>query len=443
MPHIFPPDFTWGVSTSAYQIEGSWNRDGKGESVWDRFSHQPGKILDGSTGDVACDHYRRYPEDIQLIARLGVSAYRFSISWPRILPKGFGRIEERGLDFYEHLIDGLLERGITPVPTLFHWDLPQSLEDRGGWRKRDTAQRFAEYAALLARRLGDRVHTWITLNEPLSVVGAGYLAGTHAPGKRSLKAAAQATHSLLLANGLATRAIRAIRPDARIGIANSFSPVYPDRHVDRRVARRISAVLNELFMDPIYRGHYPRALAPLIRTLNRGIRPGDWDIIGERPDFLGVNHYSRFIARRTLLPFIGFRLLRPLYEQVLFTDMDWEVYPPGFFRILNWIRHRYHNPPILISENGASWEDPVIDGRIHDTRRIDYLRRYLSELGRAIADGQDIRGYFVWSLLDNFEWHYGYRQRFGIVHVDYHSQQRIPKDSYFFYRNICRTGVVN
>ncbi len=436
----FPDRFIWGVSTSAYQIEGAWNADGKGESVWDRFTHRSGTIRDGSTGDVACDHYHRYREDVALIQRLNVGAYRFSIAWPRIFPTGTGRLEERGLDFYDRLVDSLLERGITPYVTLFHWDLPQALEDTGGWTNRRTAYLFADYAAAVVRRLGDRVSHWITLNEPLSVTGAGYLAGTHAPGRRSPVAAAKAAHIFLLAHGLAVDAIRAHQRESVIGIANSFAPVYAHRSVDERVADLVSAVLNELFMDPIYLGRYPRALGPVMHLLNRQIRSTDWKIINKPPDFLGVNHYSRFIARRTLFPFIGFRLLRPLYESVLFTDMEWEVYPPGFYRILRWIRDRYGNPPIIITENGASYDDPVQEDRIHDTRRINYLSSYLVELHRAIAEGQDIRGYFVWSLLDNFEWHYGYGQRFGLVHVDYESQKRTPRESYHFFREVAKSG---
>lgn len=436
MKYPFPEDFVWGVSTSSYQIEGAWSEDGKGESVWDRFVHQDGTIRDGSTGDTACNHYHRYREDVGLIADLGVSAYRFSVSWPRILPNGYGTVEERGLDFYDRLVDRLVERGITPYITLFHWDLPQRLEEAGGWTRRDTAKRFAEYASVIVRRLGDRVSHWITLNEPLSVTGAGYLAGTHAPGRRSLIAAARAAHIFLLAHGFGTDAIRGELPHATIGIANSFSPVYPFRRVDQRVARRVSAVLNELFMDPLFFGHYPYSLAPLLHVLNRQIRWRDWKIIHRQPDFVGVNHYSRFIARRTLLPYLGFQMLRPLYEQVLFTDMDWEVYPPGFYRILRWIRERYDNPPLIVTENGASYEDPVQNGRVRDDRRTNYIRRYLHELHRAIEHGQDIRGYFIWSLLDNFEWHYGYAQRFGIVHVDYESLERTPKDSYYAYKKI-------
>ncbi len=439
---FFPNGFTWGASTSAYQIEGAWNVDGKGESVWDRFTHEEENIQDGTTGDVAGDHYHRYAEDIELLSDLGVQAYRFSISWPRIMPSGRGRVEERGVDFYDRLVDRLLKSGITPWITLFHWDTPSALEDRGGWTNRSTAFRFADYATEVVRRLGDRVSHWITLNEPLSVTGAGYLAGTHAPGRRSPVAAARVAHVLLLANGLARLAIKEEQSDATVGIANSFAPVYPHRHVDERAARLVSAVLNELFMDPLYFGRYPRVLSPLMHLLNRQIRPGDWDIIAGAPDFIGVNHYSRYIARRTLFPFIGFRLLRPLYEQVLFTDLDWEVYPPGFYRILRWIRERYKNPPVVVTENGAAYDVPVCNGGVADRRRIDYLRLYLLELHKAIRNGQDIRGYFVWSLLDNFEWAHGYRQRFGLVHVDYSTQRRTRKDSYFYYRDVVTTNAV-
>ncbi len=436
----FPDGFTFGVSTSAYQIEGAWNADGKGESIWDRFTHEVGRISDGSTGDRACDHYHRLDDDLDLIAELGVDAYRFSVSWPRVLPRGDGSVNDAGLDFYERLVDGLLARGVTPFPTLYHWDLPQALEDRGGWTNRDAAGWFADYAQIVASRFGDRVDQWMTLNEPLSVVGAGYLAGVHAPGRRSLIDAAKSTHVLLLSHARAVQAIRSVDPGAAVGIANSFSPVYAARRQDARVARRISAVLNELFMDPFYFGRYPAWLAPIVHLLNRSIRPSDWDLIAKPPDFIGVNHYSRYIAQRTLLPFIGFRMLRPVRDKVVFTDMNWEVYPPAFGRILRWIRARYGNPPIVVTENGASFDEPVSERRVHDERRIDYLRWYLSEIASVIEEGQDIRGYFVWSLLDNFEWAHGYSQRFGIVHVDYETLARIPKDSYYFYRSLCRSG---
>ena len=438
MPEInIPTDITLGTSTSSYQIEGAVNRDGKGPSIWDEFTRRSGVIKDGSDGSRACGHYDRMEEDVDLIKGLGVDAYRFSVSWPRVLPEGRGRVNEPGLDFYDRLVDRLLARGVSPYLTLYHWDLPLALEQHGGWTNRETASWFADYAALLADRLGDRVKHWITLNEPLSTIAAGYVAGVHAPGYRNIRKAAHAIHVQMLGHGRAFDAIKARIPEAQVGIANSFSPVYPERRVDQRIARRISSVLNEVFMDPIYFGHYPRPLAPIIHLLNRQIRSSDWDVIQRTPDFLGVNHYSRLIARRTILPFVGFKLVRPVAENVVFTDIDWEVYPPGFGRILEWIRERYDNPPVIVTENGASFDEPVQERRIHDVRRMDYITQYLQQLVRAREAGSDIRGYFVWSLLDNFEWAYGYTQRFGLVHVDYTNLQRIPKDSYWMYRDIC------
>lgn len=438
----FSPEFIFGVSTSAYQIEGAFRDDGKGLSVWDTFVRRPGVIDAGDTGDRACDHYHRYRGDAALIGALGVDAYRFSVSWSRVLPDGTGRVNEAGLDFYDRLVDELAAAGLRPFVTLFHWDLPQALEERGGWTNRDAASWFAEYADLLARRLGDRVDHWITLNEPLSVVGAGYLAGVHAPGHRSLIKAVKATHTMLLAHAMGSEAIRAGDPGAIVGIANSFSPVYPARRKDARVARRIGQVLNQLFMDPFYFRRYPPFLAPVIHLLNRHIRPGDWKQIAVPPDFVGVNHYSRYIAKRTLLPFIGFRVLRPVYERIVFTDMDWEVYPPGFRRILAWIANRYGNPPVIVTENGASFDEPVSERRIDDQRRISYLRDYLLQMHAAIQAGCAVKGYFVWSLLDNFEWQHGYQQRFGIVHVDYRTLERIPKASYHFYQRVVATRSV-
>ncbi len=438
-----PDAVRFGVSTSAYQIEGAWNDDGKGPSVWDEFSHRPGTISDGSDGDRACDHYHRMPEDVELVRKLGVDSYRFSISWPRVLPEGTGAVNEAGIDFYDRLVDRLCEAGVSPLVTLFHWDLPLALEKRGGWANRDVAGWFADYASVVADRLGDRVGKWITLNEPLSVTGAGYLAGVHAPGYRSIRRAVKAVHFQLLAHARATDALRAVDPGSAIGIANSFSPIYPARTQDQRIARRIGSGINEIFMDPLYFGHYPRPIAPIMHLFNRQIRSSDWDIIGRPPDFVGVNHYSRYIAQRTLIPFLGFRFLRPTSGQVIFTDMDWEVYPPGFRRILGWIRERYGNPPVLVTENGASFDEPVSERRVEDKRRVKYLRAYVREMLKAIRDGSDIQGYYVWSLLDNFEWAHGYEQRFGIVHVDYKTLQRIPKSSYYFFQELCQSRVLS
>lgn len=430
--------FVWGVSTSAYQIEGAWNEDGKGESIWDRFVHVPGNVRGNHTGDTACDHYHKWREDVALLAELGVDAYRFSISWPRVMPDGRGVVNEKGISFYEGLVDALLEAGITPLPTLYHWDLPLALEKGGGWTNRETAHWFADYSAVVAGRLGDRVGRWITLNEPMTVMGAGYLGGVHPPGRHSPVKAAKATHVLLLAHALGARSIKSVVPGAETGMSNVFAPIYPFRRKDERIARKLNELFNSLFMDPLYRGSYPGVLAPIMQLLNREIRESDWDLIGTPPDFVGVNNYSRFLVRRLRLPLLGFRLARAASDESVFTDIGWEVYPDGFTRILRWIREKYDNPRILITENGAAYDEPVIDGEVRDERRIEYLRRHIAQTEQLVEEGQRIEGYFVWSLLDNFEWAHGYSQRFGLVHVDYRTLERIPKASFEMYREVCR-----
>ncbi|MFW5782967.1 MAG: family 1 glycosylhydrolase, partial [Spirochaetota bacterium] len=312
----------------------------------------------------------------------------------------------------------------------------------GATATREQLHAYVRYAETVVKRLGDRVKSWITLNEPMTVIGAGYLAGRHAPGFKSALKALRALHHLLVAHGLGVDAIRALQPDARIGIANAFSPVHPLRAKDRRVAERMSAVVNGLFMDPILKGHYPREIAWAIRLLNRSIRRGDMELIRRPLDFVGVNHYSRYIARRTFLPIVGFQLMKPVYEGVLFTDMDWEVYPSGLFDTLTWINRTYDNPPIYITENGAAYQDRHVEEAVHDTDRIAYLRAYLRHLHRAMEDGCDVRGYFVWSLLDNFEWEYGLSKRFGLVYVDFGTLKRIPKASAAWYGDVCRSGRV-
>lgn len=465
IPLEFPSNFLWGVSTSAYQIEGGWNAGGKGPSIWDDFSKQPGKILDGSSGEIAADHYGRMDEDVALIAGLGCRSYRFSISWPRVFPSGYGRMNPQGLDFYDRLVDRLCAADIEPMVTLYHWDLPSALQREGGWTKSSVVDRFADYTETVVRRLGDRVPRWITLNEPIAVVGAGHLAGTHAPGIRNPVAAAKALHHLMMAHGAAVQRIRGLAPQAQVGIANAFTPVYPlHSRRDARVADLISSALNRLCMDPILSGHYPKRLKWLLRLLNRKTRSEDFDLMQEPIDFIGVNHYSRYIARRTLLPFFGFRLMRPSYDNVLFTDFDWEIYPEGFYDVLTWIRDNYGDIPLIITENGAAFNDPQAvsstndpsrktgsndsdptgEGLIvEDQRRIEFLRKYLTALHRAMQKGVDVGGYFVWSLLDNFEWAHGYGKRFGLYSVDTLTGGRIPKRSALWYRRVCRTGVVN
>ncbi|HEX6968560.1 MAG TPA: GH1 family beta-glucosidase [Micromonosporaceae bacterium] len=429
----FPADFTWGVATSAYQIEGATTADGRGPSVWDTFSHEPGRIADGTTGDVACDHYRRYAEDVVLMAELGVDAYRFSISWPRIQPAGTGAVNPAGLGFYDRLTDTLLENRIDPVATLFHWDLPQALEDRGGWLSRDTAERFADYADLVAARLGDRIKLWITLNEPFVHTVFGYALGLHAPGHTRLFDALPAAHHQLLGHGLAVSALRAHTPSP-IAITNNYSPARPagDSPADQAAVAAYDALQNRLFTDPVLGRGYPEELGA-----DLPIRPGDLDVIATPIDALGVNYYNPTGVRASdggPLPFESVPL-----SGYPTTSFGWPVVPEGLHETLLWLKRRYGNalPPIYITENGCSYEDTVgPDGRCHDPERIAFLDGHLRALRRAMDDGIDVRGYFAWSLLDNFEWAEGYTKRFGLVHVDFDTQVRTPKSSYVWYRDV-------
>jgi beta-glucosidase len=433
----FPDDFIWGVSTSAYQIEGAWNEDGKGESIWDRFVHSGGHVKGNATGDVACDHYHRWPEDIELLRQLGVSAYRFSIAWTRIFPNGRGAVNQAGLAFYDRLVDGLLEAGIAPFPTLFHYDLPWTLHRAGGWTNRDTAIAFGEYAEALARRLGDRVDWWITLNEPMIVAVLGYLSGEHAPGRRSPRAMAQAAHHLLLAHGEAVRAIRgaSARP-ARIGIALNLAPVHPasDNPGDRRGAEKFDLFANRLFLDPILRGSYPAEFWKRFGPFAPAIRSEDMKCIAEPIDFLGVNYYSRVVVSgNRFIPIVGARPVRP--KQSEYSDM-WEIHPPGLGELIERIWLDYHPPIILITENGVPSRDaPDPQGMVHDSVRISYLHRHIFEVEKLILKKVPVKGYFVWSLLDNFEWSLGYQMRFGLVHVDFTTQRRTPKDSFHWFHD--------
>jgi beta-glucosidase len=419
----FTSEFEVGVSTASYQIEGAAAEDGRGTSIWDTFSHTPGKTLGGDTGDVACDHYHRWEQDLDLIKGLGAGAYRFSISWPRIQPDGSGEPNPRGLDFYDRLVDGLLARGIAAVPTLFHWDLPQALEDQGGWLSRETSYRFAEYAGIVAEKLGDRVRRWITLNEPIVHMAEGYAFGTHAPGRTLGFEALPVAHHQLLGHGLAVEALRS-RGAAQVMITNNCTPVWPasDAEEDRTAAAIYDSFHNRLFNDPVLIGEYPEFLGALLEPV---IRDGDLAIIGTRLDALGINYYNPTrIAAPTQedLPFD----MRPV-EGYPTTAFGWPVVPDGLHELLTGLRTTYGAdlPPIYITENGCSAPDGT-----GDQFRIDYLDSHLGAVRRAIADGVDVRGYYVWSLLDNFEWAEGYSQRFGLVRVDFDTQERTPKDSY-------------
>jgi beta-glucosidase len=437
----FPPDFLWGAATSAYQIEGSPLADGAGHSVWHRFSHTPGHVRMGDTGDVACDHYQRYPSDVELMAELGLCAYRFSMSWSRVFPAGRGQINSRGLDFYARLIDALLARDIRPVVTLYHWDLPAALDDLGGWLNRDIAGWFADYASAAFRALGDRVDLWTTLNEPWVVVDGGYLHGVLAPGHRNLFEAPIAAHNLLRAHAEAVRAYRAEGRGA-IGLVVNIEPKHPasERKSDREAADRAHAYMNRWFLDPVFLGQYPDELGPMFGAAWPAFAPADLDAVREPFDFLGVNYYTRSVVRdapRRLPP----RAMRVVQRRATHTRTHWEVYPQGLTDTLTWIRERYGEKPVYVTENGAAFYDPPVAGDgVRDPLRITYLREHLRAARRAMDLGVDLRGYFVWSLLDNFEWALGYTKRFGIVHVDYETLERTPKESARFYADVIRTN---
>ncbi|RKT19931.1 beta-glucosidase [Streptomyces sp. 1114.5] len=452
-----PAGFRFGAATAAYQIEGAHDEDGRGPSIWDTFSHSPGRTLDGATGDTACDHYHRYPEDVALLRGLGIDDYRFSISWSRLLPGGTGPVNPKGLDFYDRLIDELLAAGIAPTATLYHWDLPQALETPsnsgsatgGGWRVRETAEAFAEYANVAADRYGDRVERWITLNEPFCSAFVGYAEGRHAPGAREGRGALAAAHHLLVAHGLAVRELRAAGA-REVGITLNLDRLHAaaDRPEDLAALRRAEVLHNEVWTEPLFAGRYPEHEAETWAGLADGPwrRPGDLQLIGEPLDFVGINFYRPVTIaaaphrqadpeRRTATD-IGVEESDPYGTRL--TTMGWPVVPSAFTELLTGLHSRYPQlPPVWITENGSAETDSVTpDGRVHDPERIDYLARHLGAVADAIAAGVDARGYYLWSLLDNFEWARGYAQRFGLVHVDYATLTRTPKDSYHWYRGL-------
>ena len=427
----FPDGFLWGASTAAYQIEGAWSEDGKGPSIWDTFTRQPGTIRHGQTADLAVDFYHRWPEDTRLMADLGLQAYCFSVAWPRILPLGTGAVNPAGLDFYDRLIDGLLAQRIEPFVMLYHWDLPQALQDRGGWPNRETARHFAEYARIVAERLGDRVTTWVTHNEPFVAAMAGHFTGEHAPGILDPAAAVAASHHLLLSHGYAVEVLRAtLRPEARIGIILNLTPVSPasESEVDRLAARRFDGIYNRMYLDPIFRGSYPDDVREMLGPLFPEVQSEDLESIAAPLDFLGVNYYSRAVVRDDP----GFPILQALQVQPVESEYSqmWEIYPPGIYDLLTHLWAEYRLPPLFITENGVPVPDGVdFDGRVRDERRIRYLRDHLVQIHRALSDGVPVRGYFVWTFQDNFEWAFGYDMRFGLVYVDFETQDRIVKDS--------------
>jgi beta-glucosidase len=441
---LFPADFLWGVSTSAYQIEGATQEDGRGASIWDTFVATPGTIFQGQTAEVAADHYHRYQEDVALMAELGLNAYRFSLAWPRILPEGTGAVNQRGLDFYDRLVDALLEKDIQPLATLYHWDLPLPLYQRGGWLSRETAYAFADYAEVVARRLGDRVKWWLTHNEPWCSAFLGYGVGIHAPGVRDVQSACVVAHHVLLSHGLALPRMRVhAQPNAQMGIALNLYPIYPadDTPETQAAAARADAFCNRWFLDPLYQAKYPEGFFADLGVAGPTIEAGDLATIAAPTDFLGVNYYSRKVVR-ALPPGASKDPFAPGgYEEVVvpgaaYTQMGpgWEIYPQGLRDVLARVHREYQPGQMLVTENGAAFEDKWNgDGRVPDLERAEYLRQHLEAMGQALAQGVPLGGYFLWSLLDNFEWAEGYSKRFGIVYVDYQTQRRVVKDSGHWY----------
>jgi beta-glucosidase len=446
----FPKGFLWGAATSAYQIEGSPLADGAGPSNWHRFAHTPRMVANGDTGDVADDHYRRWPEDVALMRELGLTAYRFSVSWSRVHPEGTGAVNTRGLDFYSRLVDALLEGGIRPFVTLFHWDLPAALDDRGGWTNRDSAGWFADYSQTVVRALGDRVETWATLNEPWVVSDGGYLFGQLAPGRRSPFEATRVSHNLMRAHGAAVQAYRAGGGRKPIGIVVNIEPKYPasDSPEDVAATARAEAYMNRQYLDPIFFGKYPDELAEVFGEAWPDHPASDFETIRAPVDFVGVNYYTRGVMRHARRePYL--RAARVPQRGALHTAVDWEVFPDGLTDTLTRVRDRYGAIPLYVTENGAAFDDPPAAeggpgvGILEDPLRVAYYRSHLAAARRAIEKGVDLRGYFAWSLLDNFEWSHGFSKRFGIVHVDYATQKRTPKASARLYSEVIRTNGAN
>ncbi|TFC59663.1 MULTISPECIES: GH1 family beta-glucosidase [unclassified Cryobacterium] len=455
----FPDSFVFGSATASYQIEGAVDEDGRGPSIWDTFSHTPGAVQNGDTGDVADDHYHRLEADLDLIQSLGLDAYRFSIAWPRIQPTGRGPVNAAGLHFYERLVDGLIKRGVTPVVTLYHWDLPQALEDEGGWTNRDTAYAFADYARLVGAALGDRVPVWTTLNEPWCSAFLGHGSGEHAPGRQDNAAALTAAHHLNLAHGLGVSALREVVPaTAQISVTHNLHVIRGDADS----VRRIEAVGNRIFTGPMLHGAYPADLIEDTAAITDWafVRPGDEELIHQPLDVLGINYYNTTLvgpaagaahaadsaagAASRASAFPGTDDIPRLDQPGPFTEMDWNIEPSGLLQLLEAMRDEFPGLPLMVTENGAAFEDVVtIDDQgvaaVHDDNRVDYLRRHFTAAHRAIQNGVDLRGYFVWSLMDNFEWAYGFSKRFGIVRVDYETQERTLKDSALWYRTLIET----
>ena len=434
----FPKGMKWGAATASYQIEGAVHEDGRGLSIWDTFSHTPGKIINGDNGDVACDSYHRYEEDIDLLKELGVDVYRFSVAWPRIFPNGTGEVNQKGLEYYHRVVDKLIENGIEPMCTLYHWDLPQALQDKGGWANRETISAFVHYAETMFKEFNGKIKYWITLNEPWCISFLSNYIGAHAPGFQDLQLATDISHHLLIAHGKTVKKFREMEIEGQIGFApnTTWLEPYSNKQEDIDACHREIGHYVEWFMDPVFKGEYPRFLLDWFekKGVTLHIQDGDLEEIHQPIDFLGINFYNGYIARyKENEGLFDFEYVEMGYER---TDIDWPIFPKGFYKVLTYIHHRYGNVPIYITENGACYNDEPSNGRVRDYKRIKYLQQHLTALSRAIESGVNIKGYCVWSLLDNFEWAEGYSKRFGIIHVDYHTLERIRKDSFYWYKKL-------
>ena len=428
----FPSDFVWGASTAAYQIEGAWNLDGKGESIWDHFTHHSSKVAGGDTGDVACDHYHLYKNDVALMKDLGLDASRFSTAWTRLFPEGRGKVNAAGRDFYDSLVDELLKHNLEPWLCFYHWDLPQALQDKGGWANRDTVHYFSDYAAFMAEHYGDRVQHFVVMNEPNAVALLGHLFGIHAPGKTDLMAYAAATHHLNLATGETLQRLKSEQERWQLGTVLNLQPVHPktDSEQDAQAAALFDAAANRNYLDPLLKGEYPELTRGMLEAY---IQSDDLKIIHQPLDFLGMNLYTRLLVQADPKSLDGMNQADPP-DDAERTDMGWEVYPDALYEQLTDLKDNYGNPTVYVTENGAAFPDVLENGQVHDKARMRYLAAHLAALHRALEDGVNVKGYFVWSLLDNFEWAEGYEKRFGTVFVDYATQERYPKDSYYWYQ---------
>ncbi|HKL43455.1 MAG: beta-glucosidase [Halanaerobiales bacterium] len=441
----FPQDFRWGTATSSYQIEGAYNQDGKGLSIWDTFTHSEGNIYNNDTGDQACDHYNRYKEDVKLMEKMGINSYRFSISWPRVLPNGRGEVNKKGLKFYKNLVDELLKANIEPVVTFYHWDLPQKLQDEGGWGNRDIVKYFVNYAELIFDELGDKVKTWITINEPFVVAFHGNSRGDHAPGIKNHKVALQVAHNLLVSHGEVVKKFRNKNLDGDIGISLNLTPTYSftDKKEDVQAAKLLDEYINGWFLDPIFKGKYPDKLSNIYLKKYGKInkKKNDLELINQDIDFLGINYYSRALVKyNPELKFYGIETVKRKEND--YTEMDWEIYPDGLYDLLININHNYTDIPIFITENGAAFDDKIINKKINDSKRIKYLYSHFKSAYKALQNGVPLKRYYVWSLMDNFEWAYGYSKRFGLIYIDYKTKKRFLKDSAYWYKKVIKNNSI-